>query len=100
MERPGEEGKGPTHGIGNSDLERRNRNRSSACRSVVLASSREIEQGLAHRPCHMHAVRPRRKRPIEGVLYGLTELLPLRELLPDISHRPAALHDPLLETSE
>lgn len=41
----------------------------------VLASLREIKWGLAHRPGHRHAVRPRWKRVIEGVLYALMKLL-------------------------
>jgi hypothetical protein len=37
---------------------------------------------------------------IEGILYTLTELLLLRELVPHIAHRPATLHDLLLSLSE
>ena len=69
------------------------------CRSV-LVSLREVERGIARRPCHGHVVRSKRERAIEGVLYALTELLPLRGLIPGVSHRPATLHDPLLEASE
>ena len=63
-------------------------------------SLREIEGDLARLPCHRPAVRLGRKRAIEGVLNALPELLLLRELVPGISHRPATLHDPLLETGE
>jgi len=66
----------------------------------VLVSLREIERGLARRPRHGHAVRSRRERATEGVLYALTELLLLRGLIPGIAHRPTTLHDPLLKASE
>ena len=70
---------------------------------LVLGSGglREIERGLARRARHRVAVlRTGRKRAKEGVLYPLTKLLLLRGLVPRIAHRPAALHDPRLESSE
>jgi len=45
-------------------------------------------------------MRSRRERAIDGILYALTELLLLRGLISRITHRPATLHDPLLESSE
>ena len=59
-----------------------------------------MKRGLARRPCRRHTARPRWKRATESVLNALTQLLLLRELVPSISHRPASLHDPLLETSK
>ena len=66
----------------------------------VLASLREIERGLALHPRDWHAVRSKWERAIEAVLYALMELLLLWRLVPGISHRPATLHDPLLESGE
>jgi hypothetical protein len=45
-------------------------------------------------------MRPRWIRTYDGILYVLTLLLLLRELVLSISHGSVALHDPLLETSE
>ena len=59
-----------------------------------------MKRGLARRLFHRHTARLGWKRAIESVLNALTQLLLLRELVPSISHRPASLHDPLLETSK
>jgi len=61
---------------------------------------REIHGGLARRVRHRHTSRPRRKRPIERILYALPKLLLLQGLEASITHRRAALYDPLLEPSE
>jgi len=61
---------------------------------------REIQRDLARRARHRHTLRPRRKRAIERVLYTLAKLLLLQGLEGGITHRRAALHDPLLEPSE
>jgi hypothetical protein len=58
----------------------------------VLVNLRKAEWGLTRRPGHWHAVRPRRKRAIEGILYTLTELLLLRELVPP--YIPSASNSP------
>ena len=65
-----------------------------------LVSLREIERGLTRRPRHGHAVRSGWERAIEGVLYALTEPLLVRGLVAGIAHRPATLHDQLLESGE
>ena len=59
-----------------------------------------MKRGLARRLFHRHTVRLGWKRAIESVMNALTQLLLLRELVPSISHQPASLHDPLLETSK
>ena len=91
MERPGEEGQG---------TDARHRNSDPRMQKEKKRGLREIERGLARRPSHRPAVRLGRKRAIESVLYALTQLLLLRELVPGITHRRATLHDPLLETGE
>jgi len=73
-----------------------------ACGTQVLGGypPRAIQGGLARRVRHRHTSRPRRKRPIEHILYALPKLLLLQGLEARIAHRRAALHDPLLEPSE
>src|SRR5260221_3414308 len=61
---------------------------------------REIQWDLPRRVRHRHTLQPRRKRAIERILYALAKLLLLQGLEAGITHRRAALHDPLLEPSE
>src|SRR5712691_3813469 len=61
---------------------------------------REIQRDLARRARHRHTLQPRRKRAIERILYALAKLLLLQGLEAGITHRRAALRDPLLEPTK
>jgi hypothetical protein len=65
-----------------------------ARRYVLSGSLSRVEMGLGARRSQF----PGRKSAIEGILYALTELLPLLRGIIVISYGPTTFHDPLLET--